>query len=102
MDIEQAKANTQWIPFDKERMSEAKNDLEWLAVNLTVWKSIFDGMRVFKQGSEASFTSHDDGHRCMQGAEAYTRQQWQNMRYRLGLDTKPHYKLINGQWSGTK
>ena len=26
------------------------------------------------------------------------RDQWQNMRYYLGLDKKPHYRLIDGEW----
>ncbi len=38
MDIEQAKANTQWVPFDKERMSEAveyRFDSELTITNLS-------------------------------------------------------------------
>ena len=84
-----AHSNMRFIP---------QNDLEWLAVKLDEWKSIFDGMRAFKKVDIVSYTSHDEGHDCMKGSTPYTKQQWQNMRYHLGLDTKPHYKMINGEW----
>jgi hypothetical protein len=55
-----------------------QNDLEFLAVNTRVWT-----------------------HGCAE-MHGIKRQQWQNMRYYLGKDKKPHYEFINGQWSETK
>lgn len=69
------------------------NDLEWLACNLDEWYCAASHLR---NGSGAPFIceeSHPD---------AINRDQWQNMRYYLYLDTKPHYEFFNGQWSETK
>lgn len=74
-----------------------QNDLEWLAVHVEKWnghqyEGIVDDSLLSRVGIDNwSFT--DVGH---------TREQWQNMRYYLGLDKKPHYEFINGQWSETK
>ena len=70
-----------------------QNDLEWLACDITKWmwpnhNSIsrrFDGL--CKCQLNKSESTGD-----------YTRHQWQNMRYYLGLDEKPHCKLIDGEW----
>lgn len=70
-----------------------QNDLEWLAVNLDKWYCAADYLR---NGSGTPFICNADH------SDAIKREQWQNMRYQLGLDTKPHYKLNNGQWSETK
>jgi hypothetical protein len=62
-----------------------QNDLEWLACKVSEWNGhqyvgIQDDTLLKKLGSSNwSFTS-----------EGYTRQQWQNMRYELALDERPH------------
>ena len=55
-----------------------QNDLEWLAVNEDEWCETI------------RFNAPGDG--CC------SRKQWQNMRYHLGLDKKPHYRLTGGEW----
>lgn len=55
-----------------------QNDLEWLAVNEDEWCETI------------RFNVPGDG--CC------SRKQWQNMRYHLGLDKKPHYRLTGGDW----
>ena len=64
-----------------------QDDLEWLAVNAEVWRGeeSADGLAsdcVHKNCEFSYFYSLNQGH-------GYTRQQWQNMRYKLGLDEKP-------------
>ena len=79
--------------FAEEFYFIPQNDLEWLAVNLDKWYCAADYLR---NGSGAPFICDADH------PDAISREQHRNERYRLGLDTKPHYKLINGQWSETK
>jgi hypothetical protein len=60
-----------------------KNDLEWLACNVDNWGSEYP---------DYSFVSRYFGwsfHKQM-ATNRYTRKQWQNTRYKLGLDDKPH------------
>lgn len=75
-----------------------QNDLEWLAVNVDKWDC--DKPLIRTNGTLKGYNFQSIN--ACPGVNCYTRHQWQNMRYRLGLDTKPHYKLINGQWSETK
>jgi len=63
-----------------------QNDLEWLAVN------------VYKFPTGILNYSFWDAENIDHGIENTTFQQWQNMRYHLGLDVKPHYRLIGGEW----
>jgi len=68
---------------------QPQNDLEWLAVNVDKWRC--DSLK---------FISRDDGCACfyvddcnlqfLRKYNFYTRDQWQNMRYELGLDDKKH------------
>jgi len=68
-------------------------DLEWLAVNVDEWnghkyQGIVDDTLLRRIGNlHWSFTQ-----------EGHTMGEWQNMRYYLGLDKKPHYRLIDGEW----
>ena len=64
-----------------------QNDLEWLAVNVEVWKGHDspDGLIwdcVHKHSEFSYFYSLNLGH-------GHTHKRWQNMRYKLGLDEKP-------------
>jgi len=70
-----------------------QNDLEWLAVNVDKWNghkflAIFDDSFIARWRTE-DWTFTKAGH---------TRTEWQNMRYHLGLDKKPHYRSIRGEW----
>ena len=64
-----------------------QNDLEWLAVNECAW----DGDNEYPLIYRDDYHDHDQVDYCTLDAEmeSYTRQQWQNMRYKLGLDEKP-------------
>lgn len=68
-----------------------QNDLEWLAVNVHEWNCQDSFQVICKADNRAGY--HHEG---LLGC--YTRKQWQNKRYYLGLDKKPHYKMINGEW----
>ena len=74
-----------------------QNDLEWLAVNESEWDGNGAYPLIVTLGGTANYTDSNNKY-----GPSFTRQQWQNMRYYLGLDKKPHYKLINGQWSEMK
>ena len=63
--------------------------VEWMAVNLDEWYCASDYLR---NGSGSPFTCTEVHH------DAVHINEWQNMRYYLGLDKKPHYKLIDGEW----
>jgi len=76
-----------------------QTDLEWLAVNVDKWDG--DEYRYVWKRSEME-RGFDFLIVPLSFAECYSRQQWQNMRYHLGLDKKPHYEFFNGQWSETK
>lgn len=82
-----------WVQIAYYSIFVPQNDLEWLAVNLDKWYCAADYLR---NGSGAPFICNADH------PDAISRDQHRNERYRLGLDTKPRYKLINGQWSETK
>lgn len=69
-----------------------QNDLEFAAINLDKWYFAADHIHI-KNG--ALFICDESMDR------AISRSEWQAMRYHLGLDTKPHYRFINGQWSKT-
>ena len=79
--------------FAEEFYFVPQNDLEFAAVNLDKWYFAADHIHV--NGGTLLVC-----HESVTGAISY--EQWKSERYRLGLDTKPHYKLINGQWSETK
>ena len=76
-----------------------QNDLEWLAVNVDEWPEV-DDLLLIKSGGGAIFIEAESVIGVPAGHFEFY--QHRNERYRLGLDTKPHYKLINGQWSETK
>ncbi len=65
-----------------------QNDLEWLAANHPMWGD-FD---VIRKDTEGLIRFHNTSHPMFNkdSYEWYNRQQWQNMRYKLGLDKKPH------------
>lgn len=67
-----------------------QTDLEWLAVNCDEWCD-YDTVFICKKGGDYAFIPCFLGH-------CYTRQQWQNKRYELGLDEKPHYTFEDGVW----
>ena len=72
--------------FYKKHTFVPQNDLEWLAVNCDKWLSIFG--QIFRTFiDEDSFGHCDDSVYLI--VPRYTREQWQNMRYQLGLDDKP-------------
>lgn len=71
---------------------QPQNDLEWLALQLDKW--YFAGNYIYK-GNNMPMQSSVIGKGF---SNVYTREQWQNMRYHLGLDEKPHCKLIGGEW----
>lgn len=67
-----------------------QNDLEWLAVNVDKWvKNNF----VYRASGYDCGYGFLDNHASI----TYTRQQWQNMRYKLGLDVKP--RISAKQWA---
>jgi len=66
-----------------------QNDLEFAAVTLNEWYFPCDHLRV-EDGVLFHASATDSG--------AIHRQQWQNMRYHLGQDTKPHCRLVKGEW----
>jgi len=83
-----------------------QNDLEWLAVNRSRYptSTIYSGdiyVKVYMSTGNIQTTGFSPDSGLNDGYDI-CREQWQSERYRLGLDTKPHYKLINGQWSETK
>ena len=64
-----------------------QNDLEWLAVNVEVWE--FDDCDfIAREESRELYIEDSESEYCSQ-FQYCTRQQWQNMRYKLGLDEKP-------------
>lgn len=67
-----------------------QNDLEWLAVNVDEWLWVKNLGRLSKTigGYTYSLICEDD---------SYTHQQWQNMRYKLGLDEKP--RISAKEWA---
>jgi len=68
-----------------------QNDLEWLAVNEPVWKA--DHFVVIRKDSDWGTMYH----RALNSSlEWYIRQQWQDKRYELGLDTEPKSKTYTG------
>lgn len=70
-DIYYFKANFEFIPA---------NDLEWCAVNCDDWK---DGFKfVFRRGDEVVFSN-------LNGSERYCHYEWQETRYRLGVEERP-------------
>ena len=71
-----------------------QSDLEWLAVNVSKWNENHKAIHIVAHKSVFGCPPHF--------RDAYTKQQWQSMRYYLGLDKKPHCEFINGQWSETK
>jgi len=79
-----------------------QNNLEWLSVKVSDWSRSMRGKGFMARGgcNTVIYSDADNGVDCPQ--ERYTLSQWQNMRYHLGLDKKPHYEFINGQWSETK
>jgi len=66
-----------------------QNSIEWMAVNLDEWYCASDYLR---NGSGSPFICTEVHH------DAVHINEWQNMRYYLGLDKKPHCKLIDGEW----
>jgi len=77
-----------YITFD----FSPKTELEWLAVKLDKW--YFSQEFAYWNG-DAVFCSTivNPG-----PYNASNEQKWQNMRYYLGLDKKPHYRLVDGEW----
>jgi hypothetical protein len=71
-----------------------QNDLEWLAVNEPEWcdRKQFNFIR---KGELFGAVYHVDNNHQFRW---YSRNEWQNMRYYLGLDKKPHYRLVKGEW----
>ena len=72
-----------------------QNDLEWLAVKVGAWRGeeSADGLvsdYVHKSSEFSYFYSIDSSH-------GHARQQWQNMRYKLGLDEKP--RVSSEKWA---
>ena len=59
-----------------------QNDLEWLACNVDNWGSEYPDYNFVSRYFGWSF------HKQM-ATNRYTRKQWQNTRYKLGLDDKP-------------
>ncbi len=85
---------------DKHMEFVPQNDLEWLAVNEPEW---FHGdCRYVRRDDSRAMYCDDLGIGIDNNYIYYTQEQHRNERYRLGLDTKPHYEFINGQWSETK
>jgi len=66
-----------------------QNDLEELAIKLDKWYCASRFLRI-KQGVPFICDEHDEG-----AIHVFA---WRNMRYYLGLDKKPHYRLIDGEW----
>jgi hypothetical protein len=69
-----------------------QNDLEKLAVNVDEWTSKSVEHNLYRGGDSIYWVDYRYQH------DSYTRQQWQNMRYHLGLDKKPHCRLVKGEW----
>ena len=64
-----------------------QNDLEWLAVKAGAWE--FDDCDfIAREESRELYIEDSESEYCSQ-FQYYTHQQWQNMRYKLGLDEKP-------------
>lgn len=66
-----------------------QNDLEWLAVNVGGWNDCYSCVR--RRGGGIVFCCNS------KISETYTRQQWQSMRYKLGLDEKP--RISAKEWA---
>lgn len=64
-----------------------QSDLEEIAIKLDKWYCASRFLRI-KEGVPFTCDEHDDG--------AIHIFAWRDMRYYLGLDEKPHYKLIDG------
>lgn len=64
-----------------------QNDLEWLAVNVEAWE--FEGCNLIVPDEYREFCAIDVDSKYCSKFQCYTHQQWQNMRYKLGLDEKP-------------
>jgi len=75
-------ASSAWINNDFEFIPQ--NDLEWLAVNVDVWHSALYN-QIFKDVSSYTYCADS----VFVTVDKYTRQQWQNTRYELGLDDRP-------------
>ena len=102
-----AKVGSKLVTFsDNERRSISsflldmefapQNDLEWLAVNVDKWfHGDCDLIRLSNDNVEL-YTDDIDSEYCSQ-FQYYTRQQWQSMRYKLGLDEKP--RISGKQWA---
>ena len=74
-----------------------QNDLEKLAINETEWfHSDCDFVRL-DEFDRPMYTSDID-HPLNENYYYWRRQEWQNMRYHLGLDEKPHYRQVKGEW----
>lgn len=72
-----------------------QTDLEWLAVNVGEW--LYDDCGFVRLGGAKEYYTDDiDNEYCSQ-FQYYTRQKWQNMRYKLGLDEKP--RISGKQWA---
>ncbi len=68
-----------------------QNDLEWLTVNVDKWFHDDCGFIRLSNDKVEFYTDDIDNEYCSQ-FQYYTLRQWQNMRYKLGLDKKPHIK----------
>lgn len=85
-----------WV--DSNMTFVPQNDLEWLAVNEREWKTHPHNRDFFK------FIRRCEIHGVMYHNVSndafywWSRKEWQNMRYHLGLDKKPHCRLIKGEW----
>ena len=62
----------------------SQNDLEWLAVNVDTWDSEKKFIRTYDGMNKHNFCTIE----TYPKVNYYTRQQWQNKRYELGLDEK--------------
>lgn len=72
------------------------NDLEWLAVNYNSNAAKSNGYTSALRLGD-NYIAQPDGTVGSHGIESII-----VMRYHLGLDKKPHYEFISGQWSETK
>lgn len=69
-----------------------QNDLEWLAVKV---ESLGSNIKfIARRGSEYLIFEAEPEHT----PGVYTSQHHQRVRYHLGLDKKPHYRQVKGEW----
>ena len=81
--------------FTEEFKFIPQNDLEELAVKMDKWPVTANEALNYLRNSEFYWRGDFI---FKQGCKSIFKKQWQSMRYHLGKDKKPHYRLTGGEW----